>query len=111
MPVFLVCSVSSIRESSAAAMFQMRRDGSEHLQQHYMLAVGLHAVEMLGIPLCGAQSHSVERSESIKDLGHMDTPKQHQQHTERNISICSWGLKEESVPLPIGNGFKISLDR
>ena len=56
-------------------MFQMRRDGSEHLQQHYMLAVGLHAVEMLGIPLCGAQSHSVERSESIKDLGHMDTTK------------------------------------
>ena len=64
-------------------MFQMRRDGSEHLQQHYMLAVGLHAVEMLGIPLCGTQSHSVERRESIKDLGHMDTPKQHQQHTER----------------------------
>ena len=56
-------------------MFQMRRDGSEHLQQHYMLAVGLHAVEMLGLPLCGAQSHSVERRESIKDLGHMDTTK------------------------------------
>jgi len=64
-------------------MFQMRRDGSEHLQQHYMLAVGLHAVEMLGIPLCGAQSHSVERSESIKDLGHMDTTKAAPTTTER----------------------------
>jgi hypothetical protein len=41
--------------------FQMRRDCCEHLQQqHYTLAVGLDAVEMLGIPLCGAQSHSVE---------------------------------------------------
>ena len=89
----------------------MRRDGSEHLQQHYMLAVGLHAVEMLGIPLCGAQSHSVERSESIKDLGHMDTPKQHQQQQKGNNSICSWGLQAESVSLPTGNGFKISLER
>lgn len=39
--------------------FQMRRDCSEHLQQEsYMLAVGLDSVEMLRVPLCGAQSHS-----------------------------------------------------
>jgi len=62
----------------------MRRDCPEHLQQrHYMLAVGLHAVEMLGLPLCGAQSHSVERRESIKDLGHMDTTKAAPTTTER----------------------------
>lgn len=38
-----------------------------------MFAVGLDAAEMLQDPLCGAQSHSAYRRESIKGLGHMDT--------------------------------------
>lgn len=70
---FLSCQFHPFQSQVQQLCFQMRRDCSEHLQQEsYMLAVGLDAVEMVVVPLHGAQSHSAQRRESIKDLGHME---------------------------------------
>jgi len=91
---------------------QTRRDCIEHLQEGcYVFAVDLDAAEMLQDPLCGAQSHSAYRRETIKDLGHMNTAEAVAATTLKRQQFCLQMRSQcQGVAMETVNSFNISLD-